>query len=202
LLVAVAELPDFASSVARWLRLDLRAVAEGYWQYVDAFDGRGISQSSNEENAAESNEEPAAEVGGMSWQEAAEKLNRLRIQGEPWTSQGKFAKLFGCSSGTVNKAVKNTPALQPWAWAAKLQNQSVPRAQSINEMVTDNTAQSTAPNPVDDAAIREYLERENLEPDERAFFNGLTREHQLFFLNDPDKYHDKQGRPKILGRKP
>jgi hypothetical protein len=62
-------------------------------------------------------------------------------------------------------------------------------------MVIDSRAQSSEPDPADDAAIREYLERENLTPQDRAFINGLSREDQLFFLDDPDKH------PRILGRK-
>jgi hypothetical protein len=60
--------------------------------------------------------------------------------------------------------------------------------------VADRTAQDREPDPEDEAAIREYLERD-LTPEERAFFNGLSREDQLDFLNDPDQYR------KILGRK-
>jgi hypothetical protein len=129
---------------------------------------------------------------GMAWQEAAERMERLRRQGEPYTSQHKLAEQFGCSSWTINKAIKETPPVQVWA----KRSGAAPRAQSINDAVTDRTAQSREPDPEDDAAIREYLERDNLTPEERAFFNGLSREDQLFYLNDPDKHQ------KILGRKP
>jgi hypothetical protein len=129
----------------------------------------------------------------MPWQDAAERLKRLRAQGEPWTSQHKMAERFGCSSGTINKAIRATPELHAWA---KRQTAAVPRAQSINVVVTDRTAQCREPDPADDAAIREYLEQEDLPPEERAFFNGLSREDQLFYLDDPDKHQ------KIRGRKP
>lgn len=69
-------------------------------------------------------------------------------------------------------------------------------------MVTDRTPQDTELNPRDDAAIREYLEREDLTREERAFFNGLSTEGQLEFLSDlPDKYPPDKN-PRILGRKP
>ncbi len=129
----------------------------------------------------------------MTWQSAAERLERLRAQGEPWTSYHKLAKRLNCSSGTVHKAIRQTPELQSWA---KRLTGTVVRATSINEVVTDRIPQCREPDPKDDAAIREYLERDNLTPDERAFFNGLSREHQLFFLDDPDKHR------KVLGRKP
>jgi hypothetical protein len=134
----------------------------------------------------------AEETTGITWQQAAERLNRLRQQGEPWTSQRKLAKQLGCSSATINKAIHETPSLHAWA---KHQTAATPKAQSLNEVVTDSTAQSREPDPADDAAIREYLERD-LTPEERAFFNGLSREDQLDFLDDPDKHG------KILGRKP
>lgn len=74
------------------------------------------------------------------------------LQGETFTSQQKFAATFGCSSWTINKAIRKTPSLHGWA---KLQAQ--PKAQSINAVVTDSTAQSTVLDPAEDAAIREYL---------------------------------------------
>jgi hypothetical protein len=39
-------------------------------------------------------------------QEAAERLERLRTQGEAFTSQHKLAEQIGCSSATINKAIK------------------------------------------------------------------------------------------------
>ncbi len=133
---------------------------------------------------------PGVTPAGMPWRTAAERMEQLRSKGEPFTSQQMLAKQLGCSSATINKAISNTPSLRNWAE----RNAAAPRAQSLSDVVTDRTAQSSVPRPEDDAAIREYLERD-LDPAERAFFNDLSRENQLFFLNDPDKH------PKILGRK-
>jgi hypothetical protein len=141
--------------------------------------------------AADSAGPSSVALVGMSCQQAAERMEQLRIQGEPFTSQHKLAKQFGCSSGTINKAIKETLSLRNWAE----RKSAAPKAQSLYDVVTDGTAQSSEPNPEDEAAIREYLERD-LTPNERAFFNGLSREHQLYFLNDPDKHQ------KILGRQP
>jgi hypothetical protein len=63
-------------------------------------------------------------------------------------------------------------------------------------VVTDQTVQGRELSPEDEAAIREYLERDDITPDERAFFNSLSPEDQLAFLDDPDKGQ------RILGRKP
>jgi biotin operon repressor len=149
---------------------------------------------SEAEGAAEGAGERQANLkrAGKSWQEVAKRLERLRAQGEPWTSQHKLAEQIGCSSGTINKAIRETPELRSWA---KRQTAAAPRAQGLNDVVTDRTAQSREADPADDAAIREYLERD-LTAEERAFFNGLSREDQLDFLDDPDKHQT------ILGRKP
>src|SRR5262249_27773469 len=127
----------------------------------------------------------AAQAKQMSWQEAAERMKRLRAQGEPWTSQKKLADQLGCSSATINKAIEKTPELQSWA---KPQTVALPKAQSLNDVVMDRTAQGRELDPEDEVAIREYLEREDLTPDKRAFFNGLSLEDQLDFLDDPDKH--------------
>lgn len=142
----------------------------------------------------------APTVVAMTWQEAATRMKRLKTQGEQFTSQSKLANAFGCSSGTINKAIKKTPSLQAWA---KPEGAIAPKAQSLSGMkrgeyvdiVTDRTPSSEL-DPVDDAAIREYLEREDLEPEARAFFNSLSCKDQLDFLDDPDKHQ------KILGRRP
>jgi hypothetical protein len=126
----------------------------------------------------------------ISWQEAAERMTQLRSQGQPFTSQYKLSKAIDCSVSTINKAIKKTPSLQTWAEPQA----SVPKAQSLTAVMTDRTVQNCEPNPEDDAAIREYQERDQT-PQERAFFNGLSREDQLFFLDDPDQFS------RILGRK-
>jgi hypothetical protein len=127
----------------------------------------------------------------LTWQEAAERLERLRAQGEPFTTQAKMADQLGCSSAMINKAIKNTPKLRTWA---KPQTAAGPGAQSLSDVVTDRTAQSREPDPADDAAIREFVE--GADPQTRAWFLALSTEQQLEYLNDPDQH------PKILGRKP
>jgi hypothetical protein len=97
---------------------------------------------------------------------------------------------IGCSRSTVHKAVQNTPELQAWA----RRQRSSAKAQSMNEVVTEAAEQDKEPDPEDEAAIREYVERADAQS--RAWFLAQKREDQLAFLNDPDR-HDK-----ILGRKP
>jgi hypothetical protein len=130
---------------------------------------------------------------GMPWQEAAERLENLRSQGEPFTSQQKLAKQLLCSSQTINKAIHNTPSLKVWA-NVEQKKSVIPKAQSINEVVTDRTPQSQEIDPVDEAAIREFIEK--ADPETKAWFLALSQEDQLAYLDDPGQY------PKILGRKP
>ncbi len=210
-----SEDPDFAMSLGRWLRQGIRkcvearlseqesrrtlaAVAAATAALADdadrAFPGFERTEC-NHLNTPEQGGSQDQTAKGMTWQDVAGRLKRLRAQGEPWTSQHEMARRFCCSSGTVNKAIRNTPELLSWA---KREVAASPRARSLSPFVTDRTAQSREPDPREEAAIREYLERD-LRPDERAFFNGLSREDQIFFLNDPDKHSVTS---KLLGRKP
>ena len=50
----------------------------------------------------------------ITWQEAAERMRQLRDQGEPWPGYQKLAERFGCSSGTVHRAVLETEDLPDW----------------------------------------------------------------------------------------
>jgi hypothetical protein len=60
--------------------------------------------------------------------------------------------------------------------------------QDPDESVIGRIPQKRAPTPEDEAAIKEYRERKDLTAAELAFFDGLSREDQLFFLNDPGKH--------------
>jgi hypothetical protein len=133
---------------------------------------------------------PCATAAKITWQEAAERMERLRKQGEAFSTQGTLADNFGCSTSTINKAINKTPSLQAWA---KPEGTAPPRAQSLIGVVTDNVAQSRDPNPEDDAAIREFIEQADAET--KAWFLALSTDKQLAIVNDPDKH------PKILGRK-
>jgi hypothetical protein len=190
------------SVAAKWLRLWLsRELLRSGVEATPSTRGDEPESESASTPQDEGRERLAEPQEGMTWQKAAERMKRLRDRGDQWTSQHKLAKQFGCSSGTINKAIKNTPELQNWAQ----QEPASPKAQSLTpfkkgegyiEPVTDRTLDPRASGPADDAAIQEHLEREDLTPAERAFFNGLSREDQLAFLDDPDKYQ------KIRGRKP
>src|SRR5262249_30288920 len=127
---------------------------------------------------------PAPTAPCMTWREAAERLERLRAQSEPWTSNHKLAEQLGCSPATILKATRSTPVLKAWAKRAG----AAPGAQSINDVVMDRLAQSSEPDPEDAAAIKEHLDRDDLTDDERAWFLALSLPGQIAFLSDPDKH--------------
>lgn len=84
---------------------------------------------------------------GVTWQDVAQCLERLRASGEPYTTQRDLAKRLGVPSvSTVNKAIKETPSLHPWA---KPQSTSAPKAERLSAVVTDNTPQQREPDPAD-----------------------------------------------------
>ncbi len=137
----------------------------------------------------------------VGWKEAAERLDRLRNQGEPFTSERDFAERFRCAPSTIHKAIQNTPSLQPWA---KPEAVSAPNAQSLNNLITDNKPQQREPNPGDaldaqdvDAALRYLLEHAG--PEERGCIHAMQPDEKRklaeLAYSDPDRGN------KILGRK-
>ncbi len=146
-------------------------------------------QSSDQSNRPTNDD--LTQAPGMTWPEAAERMKRIRDQGKPWKSLRIIADEFGCSPSTINKAIEKTPELHTWA---KHQATAAPRAQSVNDVVTDRTAQSKEPNPEDDAAVREFIE--NADPQTKVWFFALSSAQQLEVVNDPDRHH------RILGRRP
>jgi hypothetical protein len=144
----------------------------------------GAGQPTPVEGAGENaGSTPAA---GMTRQEAAKRLERLRSQGEPWTSFAKMAEQLGCSSGTVHKAVCNTPSLQDWARQPEGAPRTVgqarcrtTRTEGADKAMTDN-ARSRELSPENEVAIREYIEQ--ADPSDRAMFQAMPTEKQLELL--------------------
>jgi hypothetical protein len=132
----------------------------------------------------------------MTWQKAAERLERLRQRGDPFTSRGKLAKQLGCSTFTVHKAIKQTASLQAWAKRAPAKAKV---QQGIEGPVLDNTPESREPNPQDEAAEIEVRKVFETAPaDERAFLHtlkGASSEIQKWYVSlnrqDREKYRDR-----------
>jgi hypothetical protein len=143
-------------------------------------------------NDQDENNKPAS----LSWEEVAKRLKCLYDQGKSWTSDREMAAQIGCASSTVHKAIQKTPELQNWA---NPNTAAAPKTQSLTpwskssegyvDVVTERKPQSRELDPAEGVEIREYLEREDLTADERAFFNGLrSAEDQLFFIHNLDKH--------------
>jgi biotin operon repressor len=131
-----------------------------------------------------------AKSSGMTWQEAAERMKRMFEQGVKYTSQRKLADAIGCSPATINNAIRETPSLHNWA---RYKKSSKPKAQSINEVVTDRTAQGRELSPDNYASINEYRETANEE--ELTFFDALPPSEQVWFLDNTEK-HGLEDTPK------
>jgi hypothetical protein len=101
--------------------------------------------------------------------------------------------MFGCAPSTIKKAIDNTESLRSWARPGKA---SAPKAQSLNEVVMDNTSQSRESDPTDvleesevDAAMQYLIDQAG--PDERARIFAMPaadrRKLAELVYNDPDK---------------
>jgi hypothetical protein len=129
----------------------------------------------------------AEPIARMTWQEAAERLERLRVQGDAWTSYEEMRNRLGVrSKQTLHKAVRSTPELTVWA-----KRQAAPRAQQGTDgPVADRTPQNRETDPAGDAAAELRRVFEEAGPDERAFLHemaGATREFQLWYVHQSAK---------------
>lgn len=193
LLLPGGDATDLAAAIAALTRLEVtlevNKAAEALGD-VMAHDEKQGGPSTGDDDGEPSTASTATEAKpAMTWQEAAERLERLREQGEPWTSQRAMADKLKCSAATVGRAIEQTPELKTWAAPA-----GKPRAQSMTAVVTDGTAQSRELSPEDNAAIREFIE--TAEPEVKAWFLSLPVDEQLAHLDDPER-HDR-----ISGRSP
>ena len=131
-------------------------------------------------------EQPAeTKPTGMSWEDAAERLERLREQGEPFTSQSDLANRFGCSPSTVHKAIHSSLTLTAWSKS----NAAIPKGLKSNAVAFSCTAQNRELKPDQEALIREYLQRD-LPPKEAPLLRASPLRHQfeyVYGLEDPDE---------------
>jgi hypothetical protein len=120
---------------------------------------------------------------GMSVEDVAERLNRLRLQGEPWTSQEKVAKRIGCSSSTVNKAIDTTTIAELKAWAKP---EAAPRAvgqgQSPGPGAGELAPVSREPDPANAAAEDELRDLAENADAEQAFRDEMRSRANDFLL--------------------
>jgi hypothetical protein len=130
---------------------------------------------------------------GLTKQEAAERLEHLRLRAEPFTSYRKLGNQIGAHHEVVRKAIKASPTLSAWAapdQARFARAAAKPRPKPKNDGKPDHDPKAkvpdrTAPSPLDQAAVREYLERPGHPERWDEFFRGLRASYQVDFL-DPD----------------
>jgi hypothetical protein len=113
----------------------------------------------------------------MSVGEAAERLNRLRLQGEPYTGQRQLAQQLGCSPSTIGEAMHSDPKLEQWAKPPEAAPRAVgqPRGAEPGGKEPDPAGHEADPaEAAAEAELRELMERD---PEERAFINEIRPAH-------------------------
>lgn len=135
---------------------------------------------------------PEAETGeqlaGMTWQEAAKRLERLHESGIEFTSQHDISRSFKCSPATINKALDKTPSLHVWA---NIQPKQEPELQpkTVPDFVIGNTGQSVEIDPVDAAAISEFIDKCK-DSETKSWFLALPLDKQIEYLNRIDEFDE------------
>jgi hypothetical protein len=111
------------------------------------------------------------------WRNVATELVKKMNRGERFTSQGDLAKQLGCSPSTINKAIRETPDLRPWA---EKQHGSATGMKSIDDgFVADNMCQEQVgdptdiPEPADADKAMQYLMK-CADDDEKEHINAMT----------------------------
>jgi hypothetical protein len=119
-------------------------------------------------------------TNGMTWRDAQGKLLAMREKGEPYTTVKDLAARVGCRKTTLHKAIASSPTLKGWQ-ARHVSKSPSPRAQSLNQVVTDNAPVNVA-DPAEIAAENEQLDNvfarliQEATSEERAEWNGLDTE--------------------------
>jgi hypothetical protein len=108
LLVAIRDKP-FAPTVRNWVTDGFRIVVEGRWQ-TGPLGAEMLGVRSTQpagKVTVESEDAPECErPASKTWQEAAERTNRLRSQGEAWLSATEIAALFEKPVEATKKALE------------------------------------------------------------------------------------------------
>ncbi len=146
------------------------------------------------------------------WRDVQAKLIRLYGAGEAYTSQRDFAKRLGCSESTINKAINSSDRLKGWMARG---GTPLPNAQSLNEVVTDNTVSKSEDNPADHVPddevnrVMAILIQEAKTAEQRADLNGLNDEGRReiakhYLEQEQERFIEDEasGGNRIIGRKP
>lgn len=158
--------------------------------------------------------EPKTRTSETDWRDIRQRLERLREQGEQYTTQAKLAAKLTCSPSTINKAISRSTKLNAWkAEAIAWRGNKAPPTSSLTEAHLDNLAQPCEQDPAEAASLddpEEVLAHliQDAAPKIRAKLNTITpkdvqemtgdqvRNLVDMICNDPDKYN------RVLGRKP
>lgn len=169
-----------------------------YWKEADA-----LAQFMDITHARNNNSEITLTKDGSNsnWRDVQEQLIALREQGEPYTNIQDLAKRLKCSPSTVHKAIRpglsqlksleedqqdevNAKArlLQGWQARGPAGNRA-PHAESLSDVVVDNTRQQKEADPsnvMPDEEVDRVMGRliEKAAPEKRANLNALNAEER------------------------
>lgn len=133
---------------------------------------------------------------GLNWQDVQAELERMHLQGDPYTSEKKLAEKIGCSKFLVNKAFKNGSAeLLEWRTKSHVESR-LNVSPEASALAIERTAQSREDDPAefiepevaDD--VLEYLIDQAGESQRQHLTRLLPDQRQAMakiMLNDPDK---------------
>jgi len=145
--------------------------------------------------AVEPTDAAGGDGDGQIWQEVQAELERLRLQGERYSSQQKLADRIGCTKFLVQKAIANGP-VELREWASRQRGASRKNAsQKAAAAAFDKTPQGREDDPAEklhdcdvDIVLAKLLDEAS--PKERARINGMTpaekRQLAETVYRDPD----------------
>ena len=117
------------------------------------------------------------------------RLLALCDRGEPYTNTRELADRLRCSTSTISKAINDSRILKEW-YRITGNSRSAPRAQSLSEVVLDNTPRPSATDLADALDEETDVEREfhrliqETDPDVRDRLNAIPREELLKMTPD------------------
>lgn len=201
----------------RSLRTRLRTEAQSGSQEEDGGEKKAKQKGcprGKKRGAKGASGEDAKDETPVMWQGIQERLLRLRILGEPYTTQRELAERLECSLSIINKAIHKSERLKGWMG---LKPKGSPKVHSLNEVVTDQTADQRESDPADflpeedidqimselisQAGPGEEAELRSYTPDQRRKIVGLHLQQSEEPDSKPPNFEVRKGKPiRLRGR--
>ncbi len=87
---------------------------------------------------------------GMTWQEALDAAEKIRMADKPFTSYRKMAEAIGCTHSVLHDAIAEHGTVELQEWASKQRRASrLNAAPEVSAVAFENTPQAREPDPAD-----------------------------------------------------